>query len=334
MVFRVNMACRMLLSVLAFLLLTAHTSCEEVKPRQWNDPIPMALTLAEPPHSIHTPFIAAQFQNYFQKSGLKVKIDLAPSARESLQKVAEGTSYFALVNPAQLIAARADNLPVVSVAAVIPAGLYAVIAAEGAVASPKELAGMKVGYSGDAAEQAVVKAMVDQAGGDGGKVQFVNVGNDGVNALLQGKVTALSKGSLYRDVLLLERSGFKATTWEPAKYGVPAMDGMFLVTSEEHAKNNKLPVKAFIDSARKGEEYTRDHAEKASVMLISQQSTEFPLEGKTELASLQRLLPLMTAEQGSYEPQKTEQWKAVSEWMYKQGLVAKAVEPKDAFTNL
>ncbi|CAG7622575.1 ABC transporter substrate-binding protein [Paenibacillus allorhizosphaerae] len=333
-VFRIHFAFRIIFSALAFLLLTAHTSCEEVKPRQWNDPIPMALTLGEPPHSIHTPFIAAQFQNYYKKSGLKVKIDLAPNTRESLKRVAEGTSYFALVDQAQLIAARVDNLPVVSVAAVIPSDLHAVIAAEGVISSPKELEKMKVGYSGDATEQAVVKAMVESAGGDGSKVQFVNVGSDGIDALLQHKVSALSKASVYRDLLLLDKNGFKAKTFEPVKYGVPAIGGMFLVTSEDHAKNNKLPIKAFIESVRKGEEYTRDNTEKASVMLISQESTELPLEGKTELASLQLLLPFMTADKGSYEPQTAEQWKMVSDWMYKQGIISKSVDPKEAYTNL
>lgn len=328
-----NMRLRLPFVIVILLLLTAHTSCEEVKPRQWNDPILMTMALTEPPHGLHTFIFAAQMEGNFQRRGLRTKVDIELDPQTALAGITEEKYQFVLTNQAEVVLARSEGNPVQAVATIMSEPLYALLTTAN-VKSPSELEGRKIGYSGKTLEKEIVKAMLAFDGGDPKRLEFIDVGVNGVEALAEGTIEALAYGSLFRDLYLLEEAGITVTALHPSDYGVPALDGIVIATHEEQVKKQTLATEYFIDALYQGQAFVIDHTRRASVVLVSQQAKEYPLDRATELAVMENLIPMMTAEEDLFAKQTEASWQQVIDWMLKAGLISEEVPVKSVFKNL
>lgn len=287
------------------------------------------------PNAVHSFLFAAERQGYFQEEGLKVNLTTPADTNDALKLVASGKADLALSYQMQVAISRAENIPIVSLAAVVRHPLNQLFVPEASgIKSPKELAGKKIGYPSLPLDEALVNTMVQADGGDPKKLNYVDIGWDLIPALSTQKVDAIIGGYINHEKLLLEKEGIKLLTFDPAKYGVPDYYELVLTASEEGYGAKRQAFEAFWRAAAKGQEYVRNNPDQALKTLLEKQSKDFPLDPEIEKKSLDILLPLMDAGKDKFGTQTEQSWKAVIDWLRQAGQLKGDVKPMDAFKNL
>lgn len=287
------------------------------------------------PNAVHTFLYAAKEQGYFKEAGLDVELKTPADTNDALKLVATGKADLALSYQMQVVVSRAEDLPIVSIGAIVrhPLNQLFVQASTG-VNRPKDLEGLKIGYPSVPLDVETVSTMVKADGGDPAKLHFVDVGWDLIPSMTTGKVDGIIGGFLNHEKLLLEKEGEKLTVFDPSKYGVPDYYELVLTASEDGLGKKGGAIKRFMAAAAKGQQYTAAHPDEALQLLLDQQDEEFALDADVEKRSLQVLLPLMDAGSEPFGAQSEASWDAVTGWLKEHGQLSKDVKATEAFRNL
>lgn len=287
------------------------------------------------PNAVHSFLYAAEEQGYFKEAGLKVNLQTPADTNDALKLVATGKADLALSYQMQVAISRAEDIPIVSVAAIVRHPLNRLFALDSAgVQSPKDLVGKKIGYPSIPLDQMIVNTMVESDGGDASKLNYVDIGWDLIPAMTTSKVDAIIGGYVNHEKPLLEKEGITLASFDPSEYGVPDYYELVLTASEDGLASKSEAFKKFIEAAAKGQQYTVDHPEQSLQNLLDSQNESFPLDADIEKQSLDILLPLMDAGQEPFGSQSEESWEAVISWLTEHGQLKKAIKAEDAFRNL
>lgn len=287
------------------------------------------------PNAVHTFLYAAEEQGFYKEAGLKVNLVPPADTNDALKLVATGKADLALSYQMQVAIARAEEIPIVSVGAIVRHPLNQLMVLESdEIRSPKDLVGNSIGYPSIPLDQAIVNTMVKADGGDPSKLTYTDVSWDLIPAMTTKRVDAIIGGYINHEKLLLEKDGAKVTAFDPAKYGVPDYYELVLTASEDGLKSKGDAIKKFIEASAKGQAYTKSNPDQALKLLLDAQSKDFPLDAEIEKNSLNILLPLMDAGEEPFGSQSEQTWSTVINWLTEQGQLSKAVKPEEAFRNL
>ncbi len=129
------------------------------------------------PNNHHAGIYIALEKGWYREAGLDVKIiDADPNGVEPI--VAQGGADIGIAQAESIIPARAQGIPIVSIAALLPHNDSALMALAGSgITRPKDLEGKTYGGFGGALEKELISRLVTCDGGDPTKVKFVEVGN-------------------------------------------------------------------------------------------------------------------------------------------------------------
>ncbi|WP_338554698.1 ABC transporter substrate-binding protein [Paenibacillus sp. KS-LC4] len=287
------------------------------------------------PNAVHTFLYAAEEQGYFKEAGLNVKLQVPADTNDALKLVATGKADLAISYQMQVAVARAEDIPIVSVASLVrhPLNQLFVLESSG-VKTPKDLVGKKIGYPSIPLDEAYVNTMVKTDGGDPSGLNYVDVGWDLIPAMTTKKVDAIIGGYVNHEKLLLEKEGVKLIALNPADYGVPDYYELVMTASEEGVASKSEVYKKFIAAAAKGQQYTASHPDEALKVLLDKQNADYPLDAEIEKQSLHVLLPLMDAGSEAFGSQSAENWSNVISWLKEHGQLTKDIKAEDAFRNL
>nr|WP_224753576.1 ABC transporter substrate-binding protein [Paenibacillus terricola] len=287
------------------------------------------------PNAVHTFLYAAEEQGYFKEAGLKVNLVTPADTNDALKLVATGKADLALSYQMQVAIARAEDIPVVSVGAIVrhPLNQLMVLDSDN-ISSPKDLVGQKIGYPSIPLDQAIVNTMVRTDGGDPSKLGYTDVSWDLIPSMTTKRVDAIIGGYINHEKLLLEKDGVKVTAFDPAKFGVPDYYELVLTASEDELKGKGDAIKRFVEASARGQQYTKEHPAEALQLLLDKQNSEFPLDADIEKKSLDILLPLMDAGEEPFGSQSEQSWTTVIQWLTEHGQLSKEVKAADAFRNL
>ncbi|CAM4470883.1 putative hydroxymethylpyrimidine transport system substrate-binding protein [Paenibacillus endophyticus] len=287
------------------------------------------------PNAVHSFLYAAEEQGYFAEEGLKVKLQTPADTNDALKLVATGKADLALSYQMQVAISRAEDIPIVSVAAIVRHPLNRLFALDTAgVQSPKDLVGKKIGYPSIPLDQLIVNTMVESDGGDVSKLNYIDIGWDLIPAITTNKVDAIIGGYVNHEKPLLEKEGMKLTAFDPSEFGVPDYYELVLTASEEGLASKSEAFKKFIAAAAKGQQYTAEHPEESLQNLLDSQNENFPLDAEIEKQSLDILLPLMDAGSEPFGSQTADSWNAVIDWLSEHGQLKKEIKAEDAFRPL
>ncbi|KJS82172.1 MAG: ABC transporter substrate-binding protein [Peptococcaceae bacterium BICA1-8] len=282
------------------------------------------------PNAVHSFLYAALNKGYFAEEGLSVKILMPADTSDPLKLVAAGQTDFAISYQPQLVMARAQDIPVVSVASIVNHPLNTImVGASDNIKRPKDLEGKTVGYSLPVYE-AIVKTAVKNDGGDISKLSLIDIGWDLIPAMVTKKVNAISGGFINHEKILIEKEGYNVNIIDPVQYGVPDYYELILITSEKLFQENKELANKFWQAVKKGQSYVRDNPSEGLQLLLDNQNDQFPLDAEVEKESLEILLPLMQ----DFGKQELKGWQEVIEWMYELELIDKKPEAEKAFIDL
>ncbi|KQU60778.1 ABC transporter substrate-binding protein [Rossellomorea marisflavi] len=315
-----------LMVVISILLLTACSAGGAEKDKLKK----VSVVLDWTPNTNHTGLYVAKEKGYFEKQGLDVDI-IMPGEAGADQLVASGKADFGVGYQEGVTQARVQDVPIVSIAAIIQHNTSGFAAPKNkGITKPEDFEGKTYGGWGSPVEEAVMGSIMKQEGADVKKVNFVNMGDTdfftavkrdidfawifygwtGIEAELRGEELDMMYVKDYSDKL---------------DYYTPV-----LTTNESHIKDDPDTVKAFLKAATEGYEYSIEHPDEAGKILLKEAPD---LDEELVMKSQEWLAPKYKDDAERWGEQKAEVWKNYADWMFDNGLLEKKLDSQKAYTN-
>ena len=273
------------------------------------------------PNADHAALYAAIAHGDFRAGGLNVTPQAPPDPAAPLKLLAAGKADMAISYEPELLLARDQGLPLVSIAALVQRPLTSIIALPGQhVRKLSDLAGKTVGTAGIPYQAAELRTALQAAGVPPSKVREVNVGFNLVPAMLSGRVAATLGGFWNYEAIQLAQLHKHPLTIPVDRAGVPPYDELVLVVREDEARKRGQDLRAFLQALTRGQrEVQADPAAAATYVVKANPS----LDRGLQLASIrQTLLATQPAEKGKpYGWQSPAAWASFANWMFAHNLL-------------
>lgn len=283
------------------------------------------------PNTNHTGIYVAKEKGYYKEKGLDVEIIQPGEGSTADQLVAAGKADFGISYQESVTQARATDIPLVSLAAVIQHNTSAFASLKEAnITSPKDFAGKRYGGWGSPVEEAVIKAVMEKAGADATKVQNITLGaTDFFKSI--GKDADFEWIYYGWDGIEAKRKGMELNTIM-VKDLDPALDYYtpVIVTNEKHITEQRELVKNFMGATARGYQWSIDNPTAAADILLKQAPE---LNAELVKASQDWVSTKYKDDAPRWGEQKAEVWSRYADWMFERGLMPKNIDTNKAFTN-
>jgi len=315
-----------LLLGVAFLMLVSACGAEEAKTK-------VRLALDWYPNANHVGLYIAQEKGYFDDENLEVAMYTPVDPSTVLQTVGAGSDDFGINYQPDLVLARAQGVPIVSVAAIVQHPLNIVMTLkESGITSPSDLVGKKVGYPGIPQNEPLLDTMLKADGARGLEdVELVNVGWDLMPALIGKRVDACIGCYVSHETIMAENEGYPVNVMRMEEWGVPDFYELVLVTSEKKLAEEPDVIERLVRAVVRGYKDAMADPQAAVDTLLA--GTEEEVDEAIERPGVNVLAPLWGDGVPSFGWQTRERWAAYATWMYETGQISQPVDPDAAFTN-
>jgi len=287
----------------------------------------ITISLDWTPNTNHTGLYVALDKGYFEDEGLKVDIIQPDSTSDVL--VANNTVQFGVSAQEYVISARANNMPIVSIASIIYENSSGFISKTSAnITSPKDFEDKTYCGWGSDTESAIIKEMVEADNGDFGKVNittnylsiFTDV-NDECDFFWVFEAWQVEEAKLsnldYNYLSMIDYS-------TDLNFHTPV-----ITTNEDMINNDKDTVEAFMSAVQKGYEYAINNpSESASILL------EYAPELNAELVNAsQTFISTIYQKEGiNWGMQSDDYWTDFYNWLLTNEIVTE-ITITEAYTN-
>lgn len=285
------------------------------------------------PNTNHTGLYVAQLEGYFAEEGLEVEIVQPPEdgadALVASGKAQLGVSFQDSMAPG---VAGENKLPNTAVAALIQHNTSGVISRKGeGMATPKGMEGKKYATWELPVEQAMIKDVVENGGGDFEKVELIpSTETDEVSALESKFVDAIwifyGWAGVKMELAGLETDYFAFKDINPVfDYYTPV-----IIANNTFLEQKPETAKAFLRAMKKGYEFAIENPEEAAEMLY-QAAPE--LDKDLVMASQKYLKDEYKSDVERWGYIEPKRWNGFYQWLNENGL-SEAEIPEDAgFSN-
>jgi len=207
------------------------------------------------PNAAHAGIYAAVRTGRDEENGVSIRIrPPAGGSPDSLKLLATRRADIAVLDIHDLGLAIQQGADVVGVGALVQRPLAAVIArADRDIRRPRKLEGHDVGVAGLPSDDAVLRAVVEDDGGDFDQVHRVTIGFGAVANLLAGKVDAATAFWNAEGVVLRER-GLKTREFRVEDFGAPRYPEVVLVARRDTLEDRRDDVAAAVQAIAEGTE--------------------------------------------------------------------------------
>ena len=210
-----------------------------------------ALALDFQPNAVHAGIYAAERLGLDRENGVDLEIRVPAASTDSLKLLAAGRADMAVVDIHDLGLARERGQDVVGVGALVQRPLAAVIAAPGEVRRPRDLEGRRVGVTGLPSDEALLRAVVEDDGGDFDEVERLTIGFSAVPALIAGRVDAVVSFWNAEGVALRER-GVPTREFRVDEFGAPRYPELVLAVERDTLEDERALVHDVLAALRAG----------------------------------------------------------------------------------
>ncbi len=296
-------------------------------------PASVNLMLDYTPNTNHLGIYVAQAKGFYQDANLTVEIQ-QPGDVQVEQIVATGKAQFGISYQEQATFSRANNTPIVSVAAIVQHNTsgFAALHDKHALKTPADLAGLKYGAFGSEVEKPMLDNLTRCFNAKADSVQFVNIGFAEPFPLLdQNRIDFVWLFYAW-DGIRARQQGLNVDFLMLKDYPqcVPDYYTPLLITSEDLIKMQPDVVRAFVQATARGYAYAIQHPAEAADMLIKavpDSDANLIKESTLWLASQ------FQAEAPRWGEQQLSIWQGYSDWLVKNGTLKTGLDAKAAFTN-
>lgn len=284
------------------------------------------------PNTNHTGLYVALHEGFYEEQGLDLEI-LPPQEGGTVEQlVASGQIDFGVSYQEAVTQARAQGLPIVSIAAVIQHNTsgFASRASEG-ITSPADFEGKRYGSFGSPIERAVITGLMRCYDADPDAVEFVDIGSsdflaaterdqvdfawifkgwDGIRAELEG---------VPLNIIMLNDTNCIPDYYTPV-----------LIASEQTIDERPDLVRRFLHATSRGYTFAIENPDAAADILLEAVPE---LDADLVRASQRYLAQEYQADAPRWGEQKVEVWRDYAAWMVERELLPRMIEPEAAFTN-
>lgn len=288
------------------------------------------------PNAVHSYLYVAQEKGFFEEEGVEVNIIFPANPTDPINMAAAGEITLGITYQPDVIMARANDVPVVSVAAIVRSPLnHIIFLDESDIESPSDLVGKTVGYPGIPVNEPLLQTMVEADGGNVNDVELIDIGFALGQSLTSGLVDAVIGAYINHEVPVLEHNGYDVRYFNPIDYGVPSFYELVIVTNENTWAAEEEGIRAFWRAAEKAYQFMKENpAESLDILFEHQDQANFPLIREVEDQSLEILLSMMEAEGQSFGSQYEASWQETINWLLEGGLIEEAPSIDDIFINI
>jgi putative hydroxymethylpyrimidine transport system substrate-binding protein len=285
------------------------------------------------PNSNHAGIYAAVDQGYFDDEGLDVNVYTPADPASVLQSVGAGSDDFGISYQTDLLQARNQGIPVVSITGIVQHPLNSVMTLKSSgLTRPSDLGGLKVGYPGIPSNEGLLATMLESDGLTLDDVELIDIGFALTQSLAAGSVDAIVGAYWTHESIVLELEGHPVNIMRMEDWGVPDFYELVLVASENTVNDRSEVAQKLVKALGRGFDYAIANSQESIDILVDQ-------VGETVLEDVERegvelLLPMWddgVAPQFGW--QEGARWTSFVDWMKSQGLVDQSLDGSAAFTN-
>ncbi len=294
---------------------------------------PVTLMLNWTPNNHHAGIYIALANGWYKAAGIDLNV-IEPATAGADQVVGAGSADFGISQAESLIPARANGVPVVSIAAILPFNDSSLMAlASSGIRRPRDLAGKTYGGYGGPLERQLIDKLVTCDGGDPTTVKFVEVGNiDYLAGLQAGRFDFVWVFEGWDALRARDIAKVDITTIKFVDYlgCIPDWYTPVFIANEATIADRPDLVQRFMTATVRG--YDRaiaDPAAAAAALLAAVPELDQALVED----SARYYAPLYAAKGKPWGIQETATWQRFERFLRETGLITADVAPQACFTN-
>lgn len=293
----------------------------------------VTLMLDWTPNTNHSGLYVAKVKGWYEEKGLDVEI-VEPTSGGVAQVIAAGRAQFGISVQEQVIPAREQGIPIVSIAAIIQHNTSSLASlAEEGITRPRDLEGKTYGGFGGALETQIIETLISCDGGDPSTVKFVEVGNvDYLIGMEQDQYDFVWLFDGWDVLRYRELEGREINTLSFIDYTecIPDWYTPVIVTSETLIKDDPELVRAFMDATARGYEFAIENPDETAQILLDAVPE---LDAELVRLSAEYLASRYVDEGRQWGLQDLEVWERFERFLREAGLTEAEVDVSQAFTN-
>ncbi|HNT06073.1 MAG TPA: ABC transporter substrate-binding protein, partial [Anaerolineae bacterium] len=288
------------------------------------------LTLDWVPNTNHTGFYVALEKGWYREEGIDLTIQVPSDPAAALKQVAYGNTEFGVSFQEEVTIARANDIPVVSIAAMIQhnTSAFASLVQTG-IRRPKDLEGKTYASWGMAIERPILGKLMACDGGDPDKVEFVDVGFDVFPAVIGGRAD-VAWIFLGWDGVQAQLMGKELNVLPLQGSCVPDYYTPVIIAGESTLASKPDLVRRFLAATARGYDYAIDHPTESAEILLRATPESTP---ELIRASQAWLSSRYQDDAPRWGVQRLEVWREFAQFMLDSQLIPKAIDPAAAFSN-
>lgn len=317
--------------LIIILLIIAITASGCASPAA-EEPIPVTLLLDWVPNTNHTGIFVAEAKGYFEESGLAVDI-VQPGEVYPEAAVASGSADFGISHQEQVTLARADGVPIVSVAAILQHNTSGFAsAADLNVSSPADFEELRYGAWGSPFETPTLEVLMRCAGADFSKLQMLNTGYADPLALIVEDQIDIAWIFYGWQGFQAQQQGVDINVVMMEDYCncIPDYYTPVVIANEDTIHNKPQLVRAFMEALSRGYDFAIDYPEDAADILLAAVPE---LDAELVKSSQNWLSGYYQADAPRWGEQKESVWQGYTDWMVEYDILSAPISADAAFTN-
>lgn len=327
-----TLACTVLTVLAALVLAACGEKRENLTPTAANTQS-LTLMLDWSPNADHAGIYQALAGGDFAQAGLDVHVEIPSDPSAPLKLLAAGKVDAAISYEPELLLARNQGLPLVSVAAIVQEPLTSIVSIGSKhITSAADLRGKTVGDAGIPYQHAYLTTILAHAGVPARSVKEVDVGENLVPAMLSGRVDATLGAYWNYEAIELAQLHKHPNVIHMSRVGVPTYDELIVVVRKDEVAGQAGLIRTFVQALARGYEAVRSDPQAAVQNLVKASPG---LDPKLQLASVEATLPAFFPSDPDHPWgwQNPAQWSAYGQWMLREHLISNPNAVAGAFTN-